>query len=78
MHRDISFFIVVLDACGEVVDFLKLSHFLNRKNGYWEPVKLDKVCILTISSLLRKLYCIKLCDFVKHLVIIIENCVCEN
>ena len=45
MHRDMPTFFVVLDGCGEVVDFLKLNHFLKRKNSYWESEKLDKVCI---------------------------------
>ena len=37
-------FFVVLDGCGEVVDFLKLNHFLKRKSSYWESEKEDKVC----------------------------------
>ena len=66
MHGDMSPFFVVLDACSEVVDFLKLNHFLKRKEQLlaWESVELDNVCILTISSLLGKLYCMKLCDFI--------------
>ena len=46
VHRDMPTFFVVLDGYGEVVDFLKLNHFLKRKNSYWESEKLDKVCIL--------------------------------
>ena len=55
VHRDMPTFFVVLDACGEVVDFLKLNHFLKRKNSYWESEKLDKVCILIFSPLCK--YC---------------------
>ena len=46
-------FFVVLDACGEVVDFLKLKNFLKRKNSYWGSEKLDKVYILMFSPLCK-------------------------
>ena len=54
VHRDMPTFFVVLDGCGEVVDFLKLNHFLKRKNSYWESEKLDKVYIF--SALCKILY----------------------
>jgi len=44
IHRNMPVFFVVLDGCGEVIDFLKLNHFLKRKNSYWESEKEDKVC----------------------------------
>ena len=53
VHRDMPTFFVVLDACGEVVDFLKLKNFLKRKNSYWGSEKFDKVCILMFSPLCK-------------------------
>ena len=45
VRRDMPTFFAVLDGCGEVVDFLKLNHFMKRKNSYWESEKLDKVLV---------------------------------
>ena len=36
MSRDSAAFCCMLDGEGEVTDFLRLPHFLRRRNAYWQ------------------------------------------